>query len=141
MILMIFWAEWFLCSFKYKPNLTLLMRSHLSRSFDITAAPKPYLWKTHKMSKHHLLNQNKLPHKRKSNQAEFQVIFYCHNWNNLSTYWVSFASSMASSSVLNVLTHRTGPKTSSLHICIEVVTSVMMVGWMKNPFFRCCAHM
>lgn len=55
-----------------------------------------------------------------------------------STHWVSFASSRASSSELNVLTQRTGPKTSSLHICIEGVTSVMMVGSMKNPFFRCC---
>lgn len=54
------------------------------------------------------------------------------------TYWVSFANSMASSSELNVLTLRTGPKTSSLQICIVVVTSLMMVGSMKYPFFKCC---
>lgn len=44
---------------------------------------------------------------------------------------------MASSSVLNVLTARTGPKTSSLHICMEVFTSEMMVGSTKYPFFKC----
>lgn len=54
------------------------------------------------------------------------------------THTVSFARSIASSSVLNVFTQRTGPNTSSLQICIEVVTSVMTVGSTKNPLFRCC---
>lgn len=45
---------------------------------------------------------------------------------------------MASSSEPNVFTQRTGPKTSSLQICMEVVTLLMMVGSMKNPFFKCC---
>ena len=54
------------------------------------------------------------------------------------THSVSFASSMASFSVVNVLTHKTGPNTSSLQICMEVLTSVMMVGSMKNPFLICC---
>lgn len=53
------------------------------------------------------------------------------------THWVSFANSIASSSVENVLTQRIGPKTSSLQICMDVVTSVMMAGSIKNPFFKC----
>lgn len=53
-------------------------------------------------------------------------------------YCVSFASSRASSSVEKVLTHKTGPKTSSFQICMEVVTSVMIAGSTKKPFFRCC---
>lgn len=54
------------------------------------------------------------------------------------TYWVSFASSMASSSVLNVFTQITGPNISSFQTSIEVFTSVMMVGSIKYPFFKCC---
>lgn len=41
---------------------------------------------------------------------------------------------MASSSVANILTHKTGPKTSSLQISMKVLTTVMIVGSMKNPF-------
>ena len=51
---------------------------------------------------------------------------------NWGTYWVSFAYSRASSSVLNILTQRTGPKTSSLQICMEVITSVIIVGSTKK---------
>lgn len=58
--------------------------------------------------------------------------------NKMKAHTVSFASSMASASVLNVLTQRTGPKISSLHICIDVDTLLMMAGSRKYPFFKCC---
>jgi hypothetical protein len=65
-------------------------------------------------------------------------IFSCL-WNQ-ETHWVSFASSTASLSVLNTLTQMTGPKTSSRQICIDVLTSVMIVGSIKNPLLRCCQN-
>ena len=78
-----------------------------------------------------LINQTKKA--RNTTQTGSQIKL--HFQTNKST------SSMASSSVLNVLTHRTGPKTSSLQICMEVVTSLIMVGSMKKPLFKCCHYL
>lgn len=49
---------------KYQGDLTLETRSHLSKSFDMTAAPKPYLSKF-----------NKLQQKAKKKPAE-QICHY-----------------------------------------------------------------
>lgn len=76
--------------------------------------------------------------KHKDKEKEPIYLFISNFPVTESTYRVSFANSMASSSVENALTHKTGPKTSSLQICIDVAMSVMTVGSTKNPFFRCC---
>lgn len=45
---------------------------------------------------------------------------------------------MASSSVLKVDTAKTGPKTSSVQICMWGFTFASTVGARKYPFFKCC---
>lgn len=61
-----------------------------------------------------------------------------HNTALANPYWELFANCTASSSVLNVLTHRTGPKISSFQMAMFSETSVKIVGSMKYPFCKFC---
>lgn len=75
-------------------GITLVTRPHLSISFDITAEPKPYLGKVKVWLWYQTKNEGKKNLQRKLMSVHRKP----------STHTVSFARSMASSSVLNVFT-------------------------------------